>query len=252
MRYFPSNQESTSTTRDAGVNLETEPTSDVGHEPQVPKGSGIETGAQASSTPHPSQTAMVSYEKVYSPWYKYIVEKLENNDAFPVKHEKSELVDKLIRLLEKEKYTREINEVTELIWMLKQEKKEKRAIQKELQKEKQLRVCIQGEKQLTVKQLKKTTAKLETNEAKLQKLQKSEHEKQKAVLHEQEQRKETKSVLASKEQEIAKLRKLLQEEKIAELRVLFQTEQVQQVTEKLREEMEKLITIHELVAAILY
>jgi ABC-type uncharacterized transport system permease subunit len=228
LRYFQSSQELTSTTRDAGVKAER---TDVGHEPHVPKGSAIETDAQkASTTPHPSQTAMVSHERVYSsPWYKYIVEKLtslvENKDAltFSVKHEKGELVDKLIRLLEKEKNTRENNQVTDLIWLLKREKEEKLAIENKLQEEKKLRVCIQGEQQQTIKQLKETMAKLEQLEL----------EEQKAQLElkeEQEQHEETKAVLASKEQEIATL---LQEK--------------DEVTEKLGEEIEKLRTLLELV-----
>ena len=242
MRYFQSNQESTSTTRDAGVNLETEPTSDVGHELQVPKGSEIETGAQhESGTQDPSRTAMVFHENVYSsPWYRYIVEKLtslvENKDAiFPVKHEKGELVDKLIRLLEKEKHTREINEVTELMWLLKQEKKED-ALQKELQKERKLRVCIEGEEQQTMKKLMETTAKLEKDEAKLKQLKLAQSE----LKEEQEQHKEKKAILASKEQEIAELR----------VRVEERDEQVLQVKEKLEEEIEKFKALHELILII--
>jgi hypothetical protein len=242
LRYFQSSQELTSTTRDAGVKAER---TDVGHEPHVPKGSAIETDAQkASTTPHPSQTAMVSHERVYSsPWYKYIVEKLtslvENKDAltFSVKHEKGELVDKLIRLLEKEKNTRENNQVTDLIWLLKREKEEKLAIENKLQEEKKLRVCIQGEQQQTIKQLKETMAKLEQleleeqkDEAKPQQLELEEQKAQLELKEEQEQHEETKAVLASKEQEIATL---LQEK--------------DEVTEKLGEEIEKLRTLLELV-----
>ena len=247
MRYFQSNQESTSTTRDAGVNPETELTFDVGHEPQVPKGSEIETGAQhESSTQDPSQTAMVSHEKVYSsPWYRYIVEKLtslvENKDAiFSVKHEKGELVDKLIRLLEKEKHTQEIDQANKLIWLLKQEKKEKHAIQKELQKERKLRVCIQGEEQQTMKNLMETTAKLEKDEAKLKQLELEKQRAQSELKEEQEQHKATKAILASKEQEIAELR----------VRVEEKDGRVQQVKEKLEEEIEKFKTLHELILII--